>query len=105
VLEEHSAAIKPGHRVEKSMNTNRQAPFPVAAIDLRSASNVLARFVARLVRESGRASRAFKSTVLHLNKGATTWITKPLGRRITCETGALWLCFDGELEDIVLEPG
>jgi hypothetical protein len=24
---------------------------------------------------------------------------------VTCESGVLWLCFDGEPQDIVLEPG
>jgi len=87
------------------MTISRQVSFPTTAIDLWSAPNALARFIARLVGGSRKASRTAESTVLHLNKGATTWIAKPLGRRITCETGALWLCFDGEPQDIVLEPG
>ena len=86
------------------MSTSRQVPF-TTGLDLWSAPNALARFVARLVGGSGKASRTVESTALHLNKGATTWIIKPLGRRVTCETGALWLCFDGEPQDIVLEPG
>ena len=52
-----------------------------------------------------QAPRTVEPTVLHLNKGMTHWIAKPLGRRVTCDEGTLWLCFDGELQDIVLEPG
>jgi hypothetical protein len=40
-----------------------------------------------------------------LDKGATTWITHPLGRSITCETGTLWLTFDNESADVILEAG
>ena len=87
------------------MNTSRQIHFATNALDLWSAPNALARFVVRVVGGSWKASCTVEPTVLHLNKGATTWITKPLRRRITCETGALWLCFDGEPQDIVLEPG
>jgi hypothetical protein len=32
-------------------------------------------------------------------------IEAPLGRRVTCLSGALWLTFDGEPSDIVLEAG
>lgn len=42
---------------------------------------------------------------LPMTKGQTRWVAKPLGRRITCEAGSLWLCFDGEPVDITLEPG
>ena len=40
-----------------------------------------------------------------LDKGATTWIAQPLGRIIRCETGTLWLTFDGEPLDLILEAG
>ena len=40
-----------------------------------------------------------------LNKGATTWIAQPLGRTIRCEAGTLWLTFDGEPLDLILEAG
>jgi hypothetical protein len=44
-------------------------------------------------------------SAVSLNPGATAWVAKPLGRRVTCESGTLWLCFDGEPLDVVLEPG
>lgn len=40
-----------------------------------------------------------------LNKGATFWIARPLGRHIMCEAGALWLTFDNEPDDVILESG
>ncbi len=40
-----------------------------------------------------------------LDANATTWIARPLGRTITCETGTLWLTFDNESVDVVLEAG
>lgn len=40
-----------------------------------------------------------------LAKGATTWIARPLGRTMRCEAGTLWLTFDGEPQDLILEAG
>jgi hypothetical protein len=40
-----------------------------------------------------------------LEKNATTWIARPLGRTVTCETGTLWLTFDNESADVILEAG
>ena len=40
-----------------------------------------------------------------LEKGATTWISQPLGRTVSCETGTLWLTFDNEALDVILEAG
>jgi len=40
-----------------------------------------------------------------LDKGTTTWIASPLGRTVTCETGTLWLTFDNEPTDVILEAG
>lgn len=40
-----------------------------------------------------------------LDKGTTTWIATPLGRTVHCETGTLWLTFDNEPTDVVLDAG
>lgn len=40
-----------------------------------------------------------------LDKGCTLWIARPLGRSVTCETGTLWLTFDNEADDVILEAG
>lgn len=45
------------------------------------------------------------STVQELEKNATVWITRPLGRTVTCEAGTLWLTFDNEAQDVILEVG
>lgn len=79
-------------------------PLLTPTRDLWAAPRAWARaFVRRLV-APGRAARPVESTV-RLNPGATAWVAKPIGRRVTCESGVLWLCFDGEPVDILLEPG
>jgi hypothetical protein len=45
------------------------------------------------------------ATLQSLNEGDSSWIGQPQGRRVTCEAGRLWLAFDGESRDIVLEAG
>jgi hypothetical protein len=37
--------------------------------------------------------------------GRTLWIARPLGRHVTCERGTLWLAFDGQQRDIILDAG
>jgi hypothetical protein len=86
------------------MNTTRQAPFFAPPQDLWGVPDGWARSLVRRVFEPRRAARPIESTV-SLNRGATTWVVKPHGRQVTCESGALWLCFDGEPVDIVLAPG
>jgi hypothetical protein len=41
----------------------------------------------------------------HIDKNATAWIEHPAGRTVTCDAGTLWLTFDGEPEDVILEAG
>lgn len=50
-------------------------------------------------------ARAAAPVVRELVKGGTTWFAEPLGRSVCCESGVLWLCFDGDPRDIVLEAG
>ncbi|MBL8346233.1 MAG: DUF2917 domain-containing protein [Rubrivivax sp.] len=86
------------------MNTASQTPFIAPPQDLWAAPRAWARALVRRAIEPRRDTRPSESTV-PLNPGATTWVVKPLGRRVTCESGVLWLCFDGEPLDIVLEAG
>jgi hypothetical protein len=44
-----------------------------------------------------------RSAVRELDAGANLWIDRPLGRTITCEAGTLWLTFDNEPQDVILE--
>jgi hypothetical protein len=86
------------------MNTASPTPFIAPPQDLWAAPRAWARAFVRRVIGPGRHTRPIEST-LPLNPGATTWVDQPLGRRVTCHSGVLWLCFDGEPQDIVLEPG
>ena len=86
------------------MNIASHAPFIAPPRDLWAASCAWAHAFVRRVIEPGRDAQPIESTV-SLKQGTTTWIAKPLGGRVTCESGTLWLCFDGEQLDIVLEPG
>ena len=86
------------------MNTSSPAPLFAPSQDLWAASRNWAGALVRRVFEAGRDAQPIESTV-SLNRGATTWVVQPYGRHVTCESGALWLCFDGEPVDIVLEPG
>jgi hypothetical protein len=40
-----------------------------------------------------------------LARAATHWVARPRGQVVTCEAGTLWLTFDGERRDIVLDAG
>jgi hypothetical protein len=40
-----------------------------------------------------------------LDAGRTLWIARPLDLEVTCERGTLWLAFDGQQRDIILEAG
>ena len=42
---------------------------------------------------------------LPLAKGRIRRVRRPLGRRVECVTGALWVTQDGDPRDIVLSPG
>jgi hypothetical protein len=53
--------------------------------------------------DGAAAPRSMPAT--RLERGATAWIARPLGRTVRCESGALWLTFDGEPEDVILEAG
>lgn len=86
------------------MNTVSRAPFIAPPQDLWAAPKAWARALVRRVVEPRSDVCPTESTV-PLNPGATTWVVRPCGRRVTCESGLLWLCFDGEPLDIVLEPG
>ena len=52
-----------------------------------------------------RATGSCTVLVRELDNGATEWIAHPLGRTVRCEAGALWLTFDNDAEDVVLEAG
>lgn len=82
------------------MNTIQSAAklSPVHLLD--AFEQLLRRLVAQMGRQRQTAVARGR-----LERGVTVWILKPHGRRITCEAGALWLTFDGEPVDVILEAG
>lgn len=66
-----------------------------------------ARALQALQSVAGRLAALAPSPVLRrdIAKHATTWIEYPAGRTVTCEAGTLWLTFDGESVDVILEAG
>jgi hypothetical protein len=50
-------------------------------------------------------ARPAAPTWQHLDAAATVWLRRPLGHTVHCQTGTLWLTFDGEPEDLILEAG
>lgn len=65
---------------------------------------LLAALLAPLKRVA-RTSTPARAAVQKLGAGANVWIIRPLGRTITCEDGTLWLTFDNEPHDVILEAG
>jgi hypothetical protein len=58
------------------------------------------------LRQRLEGTTAARSTpAASLARGATAWVARPLGRTLRCESGTLWLTFDGEPEDVILEAG
>ncbi|HEX2540077.1 MAG TPA: DUF2917 domain-containing protein [Caldimonas sp.] len=43
--------------------------------------------------------------VSNLGKGKIRRVARPLGRRVECVSGVLWVTQDGDRRDIILEPG
>ena len=40
-----------------------------------------------------------------ITKGHIRRVGQPLGRRVECLSGVIWVTQDGDLRDIILEPG
>jgi hypothetical protein len=53
----------------------------------------------------GRALAPAAPEAARLDKNATLWMARPQGRTVTCESGTLWLTFDNEPVDVILEAG
>jgi len=79
----------------------------VPNLDMTSSARHLGQLPAKLIRRwfiepvSARPDPA----ITFMDKGHTLWIGHPLARQITCKSGTLWLTFDGEPHDIILEAG
>lgn len=80
------------------MNTATLVRSPATPVDLGLRA-LLQRLLQRDVAAPAAPARR------QLQQGATEWIVRPLGCTITCEQGTLWLTFDHEPLDVVLEAG
>lgn len=76
----------------------------IPATSLQSLAFVVTDRVARLTRRlRDRSEEHVRAGTL--NSSAIARVSCPRGQRITCVSGALWLTFDGQPEDYVLEAG
>ncbi len=73
--------------------------------DPMTAARGWSQWLVRLATRRSAVVRSSTPALQHVAKGATLWIARPRGRCIRCASGTLWLCFDGEQVDIVLEAG
>lgn len=46
-----------------------------------------------------------RRVIVRLEPDEPIVLNEPIGSRITCEQGTVWLTVDGQLADVVLEPG
>ncbi len=87
------------------MITTRQASLSAAQVELQPLPHLWAAFVDRMFVALRVPARPASATRRVLEKGVTAWIEKPLGREVVCDAGTLWLTFDGEPQDVILEAG
>lgn len=71
---------------------------------------LLAVFVALPLRfgrhpQAVRADRRSRSDVRRLPQDAVLRVQRPLGRTVRCLEGCLWITFDGDMRDVILEAG
>jgi hypothetical protein len=50
-------------------------------------------------------SSAAQAPAVLLGKGSLASVQHPLGRTVRCERGSLWLTFDNDCRDVVLDAG
>lgn len=87
------------------MITTPLASLFAAQPELQPLPQLWAGFMHRSLITLRRPVRPASATRHLLDKGATAWIEEPLGREVVCEAGTLWLTFDGEPQDVILEAG
>ena len=52
-----------------------------------------------------RAVTAAAPPCRSLEKSQIVWLDARIGLQVSCRSGAMWLTYDGEQRDIVVEPG
>ena len=86
------------------MNNALIADKPAACPLRAAAPSRLAAWLQR-VAVTAAAPAPTGTDVRQIKTGATLWVNRPHGCVVSCKTGTLWLTFDNEPEDIVLEAG
>ena len=75
------------------------------ANDFGIPANRLSRLFALFVGLGSEPRTGKTADTLSLAKGRLHYVAKPQGQQITCMAGSVWLTFDGEPQDVVLEAG
>lgn len=80
---------------------------PIFSTRVSTQSSVVSRVMAQLRAQRGPVlgSRAVTGGTHSLDQHATVWLAQPLARHIRCDAGVLWLTFDHDARDVVLEAG
>jgi hypothetical protein len=60
-------------------------------------------FAARMGATPAAAAESIAPTPRSLEYRCIAWVERPAGQTVTCEDGALWITFDGQQVDVVLE--
>lgn len=87
------------------MNTALIAPFAPSACAAAPFQFTLAARLLSMLQRVTAIGQESTPAVRQLDTGTTAWVARPLGRTVTCNTGTLWLTFDGEGLDVILEAG
>ena len=87
------------HTIHLPFTPNGRAPASTAWALLRSLGNALP--------HQHRVAIVKSTSVctVPLSRHATFWMDHPMARQVTCQEGVVWLTFDGDLRDVVLEAG
>ena len=87
------------HTIHLPFTPNGRAPASAAWALLRSLGNALPH------QDRVAILKSASVCTLPLGRHATFWVDHPMTRQVTCQEGVVWLTFDGDLRDVVLEAG
>jgi Protein of unknown function (DUF2917) len=85
--------------------TRPVADVYTAPVSVRLSAAVRAKVRAMAKRASAIEVSTPSPSTQTLAQHATYWVTHPQHRRVHCDAGVLWLAFDRDTRDVVLEAG
>lgn len=88
-----------GHAARPGVAASTPHGFTLSSVASYFSGQILAK--SRAARHANAATPSTHS----LDQHATFWVTQPLTRQIRCDVGVLWLTFDHDARDVVLEAG